>query len=337
MKILITGAAGFLGSHLSDFFLRRNDNDIILAIDNVSNNRLSNIKHLLGNNRFVFFNDTILNDGLIKYLVKECDTAYHLAAAVGVENILKDVLNVININIKGTEVVFKYANEYKKRVLFASTSEIYGKSQKVPFKEDDDRILGTTSIERWTYSSTKAIGEYLAMGYFKEGMPMSIVRFFNAYGSRLDIESGGRVISRFIKQILNNEPLTIVNSGEQTRSFTYVDDIIEGIVLAGEKQVALGQIFNIGAEEEISINELAFKIAKIMEKKTVVKQIKSEDFYGAGFEDIKRRVPDITKARQILGYKTKVSLDEGLKRTINWFIANVKDRVSETVYPAPLL
>lgn len=317
MKILITGIAGFIGSHLAEYFLRRNEE--VIGLDNIPPNGNFNLKDSLSNPKFRYFQDTILNEGLVAELISGSDMVYHLAAAVGVKNVIDDVLNVIRVNVMGTEIVLKCANRYNKRVLFTSTSEIYGKNPKVPFSENDDTILGPTTVDRWVYSSSKALGEYICLGYNKGGLPISIVRFFNAYGPRLDPEGSGRVISRFLKQILENKEITIIGDGAQTRSFSYIDDVIEGIVLAGERKEAIGEIFNIGTEVETSMNELVEMLSEITKKKLKVKHIKYEEIYGKGFEDIARRVPDIAKAKKTLGFDPKVSLREGLKKTLIWF------------------
>lgn len=317
MRIFITGAAGFIGSHLTEYFLRRNDE--VTGLDNIPLNENVNLRDSLSNAKFRYFKDTILNEGLIKELINDSDVVYHLAAAVGVKNVLDDVLNVIKVNVAGSEIVLRCANIYNKRILFTSTSEIYGKNPKVPFSENDDAVLGPTTVDRWVYSMSKGLGEYICLGYKKEGLPVSIVRFFNAYGPRLDPEGSGRVISRFIRQALENKEITIIGDGTQTRSYAYIDDVIDGIVLAGEKEEAIGQIFNIGTEVETSINELVKMLSEIVGKKLKVKHIHYEEVYGSGFEDIYRRIPNTEKAKKILGFNPKVSLREGLKETLAWF------------------
>ena len=317
MRIFITGVAGFIGSHLAEYFLRRNDE--VVGLDNISANESFNLRDSLSNSKFRYFKDTILNESLVKKLIKGSDMVYHLAAAVGVKNVIDDVLNVIRVNVSGTETVLRCANLYNKRTLFTSTSEIYGKNPKVPFSENDDTILGATTVDRWVYSLSKGLGEYICLGYKKEGLPISIVRFFNAYGPRLDPEGSGRVISRFIRQASEDKEITIIGDGIQSRAYTYIDDVIDGIVLAGEKKEAIGEIFNIGMEVETSINELVKVLSEVVGKKLKTRHVDYTQIYGSGFEDIPRRVPDIEKAKRVLGFKPKVSLREGLEKTLAWF------------------
>jgi UDP-glucose 4-epimerase len=218
-------------------------------------------------------------------------------------------------------MIFRFASDFKKKVIFTSTSEIYGKSSKVPFAEDDDSHFGPTSVDRWVYAYSKALGEYISFGYWKEGMPSSTIRIFNAYGPRLDVEGSGRVLSRFIKQLINDEPITIVGDGTQTRCFTYIDDIIKGLVLAGENEKALGNVFNIGNPVEIDIRKLADMLIDISGKKAKVVHIDPKSLYGQGYEDIPRRAPDVRKAKRVLGYEATTPLRDGMERTYKWFLA----------------
>jgi len=317
MKILITGWAGFIGSHLSEKLLSMGHK--ISVIDNLSTGRFANIRHLLKNENFNYTIDSVLNREVLEKLIAENDLIYHLAAAVGVKYIIDNPLLSLRTNIVGTENVLEFANKYKKKVLITSTSEIYGKSVKVPFKEEDDRLLGSTHISRWSYSSAKAIDEFLALAYYREKrLPVVIVRCFNTVGPR---QTGqyGMVLPKFVKNALLNHPLTIYGDGKQSRCFTYVDDVVDGFIkLMGEKK-AIGEIFNIGTSEEITIEELAKKIKTKTKSKSKLDYIKYEDAYEEGFEDMRRRVPDLTKIKNLIGYKPRYSLDDILDKVIEYF------------------
>lgn len=317
MKILITGVAGFVGSHLAERLL--NEGNEVYGLDIMLRGNKEYIKELESNGNFNFSETSILDETSLEAFIKKCDIVYHLAAAVGVENIIGDILKVININVDGTKNVASIAHKYHKKVIFTSTSEIYGKSKNIPFKEDDDRVLGPTTVDRWVYSSTKALGEYMLIGYFRQGLPISIVRFFNAYGPRLDIEGSGRVISRFIVQTLSGKQITVIGDGKQTRCFTYIDDVIDGLIKCATNLKAEGEIFNIGNTEEISIIDLAYLVKKTTGSKSEIVRIDSKSVYGSGYEDIPRRVPDISKAQRLLGFAPKVGIEEGIKKTIEWF------------------
>ncbi len=317
MKILITGGAGFIGSHLAEKLLQQNHSVSIL--DNLSTGKLSNISHLAGKPNFRYTIDTILKCGVLEKLIKECDLIYHLAAAVGVKYIIDNPLLSLQTNIVGTENVLEFANKYKKKVLLASTSEIYGKSNKVPFKEEDDRILGSTYISRWSYSSSKAIDEFFALAYYREKkLPVVIVRCFNTVGPR---QSGqyGMVLPKFVKNALLDHPLTIYGDGKQSRCFADVEDVVNGMIKLMEEKKAEGQVFNIGSTEEITIGELAHKIKKMIGSKSKIEYIKYEDAYEEGFEDMQRRVPDLTKIKNMVGYEVKHSLDSILDRVIKHY------------------
>jgi len=316
MKIFITGAAGFVGSHLTDIFLARGDS--VVALDAVPWSEKNYLWPHKENHRFAYFCDSILNEGLMRYHVRESDSVYHLAAAVGLENVIGQVLKVIEINVRGTEIVLRLAAEYRKRVLFTSTSEIAGKTPSIPFGEEDDRMLGPTTVDRWVYSETKALGEYMCLGYHRSGLPVSIVRLFNVYGPRLDREGSGRVISRFIRQVMRNEPITIIGDGQQTRCFTYITDIARGIIAAAERPEAIGGIFNLGTTVETSINELVEIICKVAERQNDIRYVGLDDVYGPGYEDIPRRVPNVTRSRDVLGFQAEVGLEDGIRSTYEW-------------------
>jgi UDP-glucose 4-epimerase len=316
MKILITGAGGFIGSHLADFFLARGDE--VLALDAVPWDASNYLWPHRENQRLRYFADSILNEGLLRYLVRESDTVYHLAAAVGLENVIGQVLRVIEVNVRGTETVLRLAHEYKKRVLFTSTSEIVGKSPKVPFAETDDRVLGPTTVDRWVYSETKALGEYICLGYHRAGLPVSIVRFFNVYGPRLDREGSGRVITRFMRQALRGEPITVIGDGKQTRCYTYIDDVVQGVVAAGERKQAVGGIFNLGSTVETSINDLVEVICAVTSRRPPIKHVGLDEVYGPGYEDIPRRVPDVARAKETLDFAARIGLEAGVRETFKW-------------------
>jgi len=316
MKILVTGGAGYIGSHLVDRLLERGDE--VFAIDNLSTGKIGNIQHHLDSDRFHFLNDTILNEALLDRLVSEVDMIYHLAALVGVKYVVDDPLAAIKTNVTGTEVVLGAAFRYWKKVVLTSSSEIYGKSAKIPFREEDDRVLGPTSVGRWSYSTSKAIDEHFAFAYAAQGLPVATVRFFNSYGPRLDEKGYGSVVANFIRQAIKGDPMTVHGDGRQTRCFTYIDDTVEGTLLAGEVKAGEGQVFNIGAETEATILELAQTIKRLTGSRSEIVFVPYRDYYGEGFEDTRRRVPSIDRAKETLGFVPKVKLEEGLTRTIAW-------------------
>jgi len=314
MRFLITGGAGFLGSHLSDALLARGDE--VTALDVASDLK---VRHQLENRRFRYVRGSVLDRDLVASLTSWCDVIYHLAAVVGVDHYVTDPYEVLNVNVNGTENVLRAAFKERKKVVFSSTSEVYGKSRDVPFEEDGDRVLGSTTIDRWSYSTSKAVGEHFCFAFAKRGLPVVVVRFFNVYGPRLDRANTGRVVSIFLGQLLRGAPLTIIGDGRQTRCFTYIDDAIRASVAAALKKEAAGQIINIGSDEEVSINDLAQRMIRISGRRTPVVFIPETEAYGNGYEDIRRRVPDIRKMRETLGVTTRITLDEGLQRTIEWF------------------
>jgi len=316
LKILVTGGAGYIGSHLVDRLFSRGEE--IFVVDNLSTGRIQNIQHLLGRERFHFVNDSILNETLMERIVEKVDLIYHLAAVVGVKYVIEDPLHGIHTNVKGTEIILGLAYKYWKKVVIASSSEIYGKSQDIPFRENGDRILGPTDVSRWSYSMSKAIDEHFAFAYFNKGLPVSIVRYFNSYGPRLDERGYGSVVARFIKQALTGQPITVYGNGSQSRCFTYIEDTVEGTILAGEIKEAEGKVFNIAHDQETTILELAHKIRERVESSSEIQFVPYRSIYGEPFEDTPRRVPSIEAARRVLGFEPKVTLEEGLDRTIAW-------------------
>ncbi|MDZ7341000.1 MAG: GDP-mannose 4,6-dehydratase [candidate division KSB1 bacterium] len=318
MKALITGGAGFIGSHLAEELLRRGE--VVSVIDDLSTGRLENVEHLMSSPRFSIAVESILNEMVMDRLVSECDIVYHLAAAVGVELIVSKPVEVIQTNILGTDTVLRLANRYLKKVVITSTSEIYGKSDKVPFKENDDRVLGPTTKNRWSYSSSKAIDEFLALAYHKEKkLEVIIVRLFNTVGPR---QTGryGMVIPRLVVQALRGEPMTVYNDGSQVRCFTYVSDVVNAILGLVNHPNAVGQIFNIGNDEAISIKDLAFKIKEKTKSDSEIRFIPYDEVYEEGFEDMSIRIPDLTKIKALIGYQPSVNLDGILERVIEYFM-----------------
>jgi UDP-glucose 4-epimerase len=317
MKVLVTGGAGYIGSHLADRFL--SEGAAVTVIDNLSTGQRCNIEHNLESAHFRFIEGDVLDRQLMEALVQEHDLVCHLAAVVGVRRVLANPLQTILQNVGGTEIVLALAHKHGRRVLFASTSEIYGKSSKVPFAEDDDRVLGSTRIARWAYSTGKALDEHLCFAYRAQGLPVSIVRYFNSYGPRLDPEGYGGVVATLVTQAIANEPLTVHHDGQQTRCFTYIDDTVRGSVLAATTAEALGQVFNIGSETETTILALASLVRQLTQSSAEMTFVPYHEAYGASFEDVRRRVPDVRKAERLLGFRAEVSLEEGLQETIAWF------------------
>lgn len=316
MKILVTGGAGYIGSHLVDRLLSRGDE--VFAIDNLSTGKIANIQRHLESDRFHLLNDTILNESLIDHLVSQVDLVYHLAALVGVKYVVADPLGAIKTNVTGTEVVLGAAFKYWKKVVLASSSEIYGKSAKIPFHEEDDRVLGPTNVGRWSYSTSKAIDEHFAFAYSAKGLSIAIVRYFNSYGPRLDEKGYGSVVANFVRQALKGESITVHGDGLQSRCFTYIDDTVDGTLLAGEVKAGEGLVFNIGNDAETTIHDLAVAIKRLTGSGSEIIRVPYIEYYGKRFEDTRRRVPSIDRAKEVLGFTPKVRLEEGLMRTIVW-------------------
>ncbi len=314
MKILITGGGGFVGSHVAEAELKKGNK--VVALDIADD---SKVKHLLNNPNFSYVRKGILETDVLESLIKESDLIYHFAAIANVQTYVKDPVKVLDINIQGTNLVLSLSKKYNKKVIFSSSSEVYGKNLKVPWHEDDDRVLGPTTKHRWCYSTSKAVSEHYCFGYAKEGLRVVVLRFFNFYGPRLDFLGKGRVMTCFLEKFLKNEPVTVVEPGDQTRCFTYISDGVDGILKATHMPEAEGQVFNIGTDKETSVLELAKIMKKVGNFKSEIIMIPAEKIYGKGYEDIFRRVPDISKAKKILKWEPKVSLEQGLKLTINYF------------------
>lgn len=317
MRILVTGGAGYIGSHLVDRLMEKGHH--VFAIDNLFTGKVDNITHHLGHERFTFVNEDILHRETMEWLVQQVDLIYHLAAVVGVQHVLNNPLKVIMTNVRGTERVLEIAYKYWRKVVIASSSEVYGKSEGVPLAEEDDSILGPTAVGRWSYALAKAIDEHLAFIYHSRGLPTAIIRYFNSYGPRLDPRGYGSVVAKFISQALSGKPLTVLDDGRQTRCFTYVDDTVRGTVLAATLPQAEGLAFNIGSDYETSILELARLIIQLTDSSSRVRNVSYEKAFGPGFEETRRRVPDVRRAYEVLGFKAQVQLEEGLQRTIDWF------------------
>lgn len=311
---LITGGAGFIGSHLADKLIAGGHK--VTALDNLSTGKYENIKHLEGRPDFKLVVGTILNEFLVDKLVERCDAIFHLAAAVGVELIVKHPLESLTTNIKGSEIVLEMAHRYHKKVLITSTSEIYGKNANGPLKEDEDRILGSPLKSRWSYSTSKAVDEMLAYVYWKEkGVPTVIVRLFNTVGPR---QSGsyGMVLPRFITQALDNKDITVYGTGKQSRCFLHVQDAVGALVKLIENPVACGQVFNIGSQEEITIEDLAKKIITTTSSRSKIVFIPYNKAYEEGFEDMERRVPDTSKIRDLVGFRPTIDLTGIIKDVV---------------------
>jgi len=314
VKVLITGGAGFIGSHLTDALLARGDEVTILDV--ASDQK---VRHHLGNPRFRYVRDSVLNSGILEGLIPWCDLVYHFAAVVGVEHYVADPYQVLNVNVNGTQTVLNVAFKSRKKVVFSSTSEVYGRSLKSPFSEDGERVLGSTRIDRWCYSTSKAVGEHFCFAYHKLGLPVILLRYFNIYGPRLDQMDMGRVITIFLGQLMRGAPVTVIGSGEQTRCFTYVDDAIRATVAAGVTDEAVGRVINVGSNEEVTIRELAELMIRLSGSTSTLKFVTEKSVYGPSYEDIPRRVPDVRLMEELLHERAEISLKEGLGRTLAWF------------------
>ncbi len=314
MKALLTGGAGFVGSHLAEALLAGGHH--VIGIDDLSTGSMENIAHLKGRPGFEYVIDSIMNERLLAELIDRADVVFHLAAAVGVKLIVEAPVRTIETNVHGTEVVLKHASKKGKLVVIFSTSEVYGKSAAVPFREDADLVLGPTPKHRWAYACSKAIDEFLALAYYRErGLPVIIVRLFNTVGPR---QTGryGMVIPTFVRQALAGEPITVYGDGTQSRSFTDVSDVVGGLVRLVAEPAAVGQVFNIGTSEEITILALAEKVRAATGSRSRIAFVPYDEAYEAGFEDMPRRVPDLAKIRAIVGYRATLGLDEILERII---------------------
>jgi UDP-glucose 4-epimerase len=314
--VLITGGAGFIGSHLADHLLAQDAE--IWAVDNLSTGAIGNIEHLKNHPRYHYQIESIMNVPAVAELVDRVDVIFHLAAAVGVRLIVESPVRTIETNIRGTEIILEQAAKKKKMVLIASTSEVYGKANKVPFCEDDDLVIGAPVKGRWSYACSKATDEFLALAYWKERrVPVIIARFFNTVGPR---QTGryGMVLPNFVRQALAGEPLTIFGDGQQTRCFGYVGDVVEALGKLIRTEKAVGEIFNIGNDEEVTIEALARRVIQITASQSQIVYVPYDQAYEAGFEDMQRRVPSLEKIRRFIGYHPKTSLNEIIQKVVDY-------------------
>jgi UDP-glucose 4-epimerase len=314
MRYLITGGAGFIGSHLSDELIRRGHE--VFVVDDLSTGSIENIKHLKGNPRFHYVIETCANVPVMAELVDTCDRIFHLAAAVGVKLIVESPVRTIETNVHLTEVMLTLANKKKRPILVASTSEVYGKSEQFPFREDGDLVLGATHKGRWSYACSKAIDEFLAVAYWKERkLPTVVSRLFNTVGPR---QTGqyGMVIPNFVKQALAGEPITVFGDGKQSRCFTHVADVVRALIALLDNERCYGQVFNIGNNAEINIGDLAKQVREMCGSRSEIQYVSYEDAYEHGFEDMRRRVPDTTKIQTAVGWNPTIPLSQILKDVI---------------------
>jgi UDP-glucose 4-epimerase len=321
MKVLITGGAGFIGSHLADHLLERGDE--VFAIDDLSTGSLKNVEHLQNNSMFHLVVDTVLHEAVMNELIFKCDHIYHMAAVVGVKQIMNRPVETLETNVKGTEMVLRLANRHKKQVLMASTSEVYGKVMDgddcYMLSEDTDRMMGSTTKRRWAYACSKALDEFLALAYYEEKkLPVVIARLFNTVGPR---QTGqyGMVIPSFVQKALIGKPLIVHGDGTQTRSFTYIADVVEALILLMSEPRAVGQVINVGSTEEVSIRELAQIVKEMTDSNSEIEYLTYEKAYGPGFEDMKRRCPDITRIKDLIGFSPKKDLRSIIQSVINYY------------------
>lgn len=313
MRVLITGGAGFIGSHLSDACIERGDE--VFIIDDLSTGSFENIRHLKEHPRFHYTIDNVHNQPVAAELVDQCDVIFHLAAAVGVKLIVESPVHTIETNVRGTEVVLSLANKKKKKVLLASTSEVYGLSTQVPFTEDGNLVMGATTKGRWSYACSKAIDEFLALAYWREKkLPTIVVRLFNTVGPR---QTGqyGMVIPTFVKQALSQRPITVYGDGRQSRCFCYVGDVVGALMKLMDDEQAVGEVFNIGSNQEVTIGDLAKKVKELTNSESEIVLVPYDEAYEEGFEDMPRRVPDISKVNRQIGFQPKMDL-EGILKTV---------------------
>lgn len=316
MRYLVTGGAGFIGSHLCELLVE--DGCQVVAIDDLSTGRLENLEALKFSENFQFVRENILNAQVLDRLASQADIIVHLAAAVGVKLIVEDPVHTIETNIMGSEMVLRTANRYGCKVLIASSSEVYGKGSKVPFSEEDDCLIGPTTHNRWAYATSKAIDEFLGLAYFHQfGLPVVIMRFFNTIGPR---QTGryGMVVPRFVRWALQNEPIHVYGDGQQSRCFSDVQDVSSAVARLAELPEAVGQVFNIGSLEEVTILELAQRVIQHTGSSSLVQLLPYDQAYAPGFEDMRRRVPSVKKLQSLIGYEPRNGLDDSLLRVINW-------------------
>ncbi|OUM83503.1 NAD-dependent epimerase/dehydratase family protein [Caldibacillus debilis] len=317
-KILITGGAGFIGSHLTEHLLKQGH--AVDVVDDLSNGKPDFLNEVRDHPRFQFYRGSVLDGKLMEELIRKNDVIYHLAAVLGVKNTVRDPLKVIEGNIDGTRIIMELAHRQQKKVIFASTSEVYGKNPNLPYHEHSDRLLGDPSVHRWCYATAKALDEHICFAYANKGLPVTVIRLFNVYGPRQIFSDYGMVVPVFISKALNDEPLPVHGDGSQIRCFAYVSDIVRGLELAMAKE-ADHHAFNLGSSDQVTILELAGRIKTLTGSRSTVEFIPYAEAYGPGFEDIPVRIPSLEKAKRLLHYVPQVSLDDGLKETVEWYKA----------------
>ncbi len=314
MRIVVTGGAGFIGSHLSEALLERGHE--VWALDDLSTGRVENLRSFERHPRFRFLEGNVMDSALVNGVVAQCDRVFHLAAAVGVKYVLENPLRSLITNIRGTEVVLEACAEHRRRAVLFSSSEVYGKGVAVPFREDDDRLMGPTRKLRWSYAAGKAVDECLAQAYWQQQrVPVTVVRCFNTCGPR-QTSAYGMVIPNMIVRALRNEPILVYGDGQQSRCFSAVSDVVRGVMMLAEARVAEGEIYNIGTDEEVTVRDLAGRIREMCDSQSPIELVPYENVYGSSFEDMRRRVPDLSKIRDAVGYRPEVSLDQLLELTI---------------------
>lgn len=316
MRALVSGGAGFIGSHLVDALLAAGHEVVVL--DDFSSGRPENVARHVADPRFRLVRGDVRDGGLLRDALRGCDVAFHLAAVVGVRHYVEDPLRVMSVGADGTAAILAAAWEAGARVVFASTSEVYGRNPEQPLVEGAARLLGDTSVDRWCYATAKALGEHLCFGYRRRGLPVVVLRYFNAYGPRAKESAYGGVVPRFIRQALAGGPITVFGDGLQTRSFTYVEDTVRGTLAAALEERAAGEVFNIGHPEETPIARLAERVRDLTGSPARIARLSYESFYGESYEEVRRRVPSVEKAGRVLGFTPRVALDEGLALTIDW-------------------
>jgi UDP-glucose 4-epimerase len=329
MRVLVTGGAGFIGSHLVDALLAQGHE--VWALDDLSTGQLDNLKNASAHPNFHFVEGSILDKSTVSDMVAKVDEVYHLAAAVGVKFVLDNPLRSLLTNIRGTEEVLEAADKHgKKKVVLFSSSEVYGKGASIPFHEDDDRLLGPTSVLRWSYAASKAVDEFLALGYYHERrLPVVVVRCFNTCGPRQSPHYG-MVIPRFVERALRDEPILVYGDGLQSRCFSSVHDVVRGVLMLAKEPRAIGEVFNIGTQEEVSVADLARRVKAMIGSSSPIEAVEYEAIYGSRFEDMQRRVPSLDKIKSMVGYEPQVTLDQLLRDTIE----HVKSRTAATAAPA---
>ncbi|MEH7223821.1 NAD-dependent epimerase/dehydratase family protein [Bacillus sp. JJ1566] len=316
MKVLVTGGAGYIGSHLVERLLE-NRHDVI-CLDDLSTGKESFLSNVMKHPKFKFVNGSGLDRSLLKELIEKCDIVFHLAAVLGVKNTVENPLKVIEGNIDVTRNILELALPRKVKVIFSSTSEVYGKNESLPFSEESNRVLGPTTTHRWCYATAKALDEHMCFAYAEKGLPVTVLRYFNSYGPRATSTQYGGVVPKFIRAALKGEPITVYGDGKQTRCFTFIDDTVKGTLLSMDAKFN-NEVFNIGSNQLISINDLAKKIKELTQSSSPIVHVPYDLAYGTGYEDTLNRTPDLTKVKKLLKYEPTVLLDEGLKTTIEWF------------------